>query len=236
MRIHHIAGYKFTLLSELTALRQRLLDECCALDLKGTILLSLEGININLAGTPDNINTFVNLFCQDNHFADMTFRLTHTEQQPYRRLKIKLKKEIITLRQQSVQPTEKRAPSISPSEFKQWLDENRDVTILDTRNDYEIAMGAFTRAVNLELNDFCQFPSSLAKIARDKPIVMYCTGGIRCEKAALHLMNEGYTNVYQLDGGILNYFEKVGDAHYDGDCYVFDERVAVNAKTMREPS
>ena len=127
-------------------------------------------------------------------------------------------------------PTEKRAPSISPTTFKQWLDENRDIIILDTRNDYEIEMGAFTNAVNLHLQDFCQFTQSLKNIPREKPIVMYCTGGIRCEKAALHLINEGYNDVYQLDGGILNYFEKVGGSHYTGECYVFDERVALTPK------
>jgi predicted sulfurtransferase len=144
-------------------------------------------------------------------------------------LKIKLKKEIISFRQPDAAPLERRAPSIDPIAFKAWLDEKRDITLLDTRNDYEIELGTFKGAVNLHLNDFCEFAEAAAAIDHSKPIVMFCTGGVRCEKAALHMMNLGYQDVYQLDGGILNYFEKVGAAHYDGGCFVFDERVLVDA-------
>ena len=154
----------------------------------------------------------------------MPLHISYCSTSPYKRLKVKLKKEIITLRQPSVNPVAARAPSIKPETFKQWLDENRDITILDTRNDYEINVGAFDNAVNLHLNDFCDFNQAAKKIPRDKPIVMYCTGGIRCEKAALHLMNEGFENVLQLDGGILGYFKQVGADHYQGSCYVFDNR------------
>jgi UPF0176 protein len=226
MQIHHIAGYKFISLNDCESLRHTFIEHCQSL--KGTILLSTEGININLSGTEDQIHTFRSFLACDPRFSDMTFRLSKTNKQPYQRLKVKLKKEIITLRQPAVKPTEKRAPSIAPETLRQWLDEKRDLTILDTRNDYEVEMGAFANAVNLHLKDFCEFTQSLANIPREKPIVMYCTGGIRCEKAALHLINEGYDNVYQLDGGILNYFEKVGAAHYHGDCYVFDERTALD--------
>lgn len=224
MLIHHIAGYKFISLTDTETLRFSLLEQCRLLEIKGTILLSHEGMNVNLAGATAHIDAFLSFLRQDLRFNNMRFRISHANHFPYKRLKVKIKKEIITIRQPKVDPVKTRAPAISPATFKQWLDEKRDITILDTRNDYEIEMGAFSNAINLHLQDFCEFPNSVKHIARNKPVVMYCTGGIRCEKAALHLINEGFTDVYQLDGGILNYFESVGKAHYEGECYVFDER------------
>ncbi len=227
MQIVNIAGYKFISLQALTTLRSHFLTRCNQLALKGTILLSHEGINVNLAGTPDNIDTFKADLKSDAYFADMTFRQSYSATQPFKRLKVKLKKEIITLRQLHVNPVEGRAPAIAPETFKQWLDEKRDITILDTRNEYEIEMGAFKGAVNLHINHFVEFPKAIEQVERNKPIVMYCTGGIRCEKAALYMMSQGFSEVYQLDGGILNYFTQVGNAHYEGGCFVFDERIAV---------
>jgi UPF0176 protein len=224
-----IAGYKFILLNDLEILRQRFLERCHVLALKGTILLSQEGININLAGTIQNMASFDTYLKTDSRFTDMTFHDTHSEIQPFQRLKVKLRKEIITLRKPEVNVTGARAPSIAPEEFNQWIEEERDITILDTRNDYEVRFGTFSHAVNLQLADFSEFPSAIEMIPKNKPVVMFCTGGIRCEKAALYLLNHGYSNVYQLDGGILGYFTKVGGAHYKGECFVFDERVSVNA-------
>lgn len=229
MQIQYVAGYKFVPLCDLKSLRDHFLTYCEQLLLKGTILLSEEGININLAGEPAAIKEFILTLKQDNRFNDMSFRTSYNDRIPYKRLKVKLKKEIITLRQPDVKPLEKTAPNIKPTTFKQWLDEKHDITILDTRNDYEIRFGSFKNAINLHINDFSEFATSTDKISRDKPIVMFCTGGIRCEKAALHLMNEGYSDVYQLEGGILNYFETVGGEHYEGGCFVFDERIAVDA-------
>lgn len=233
MQILNIAGYKFIVLDELDKLRQCFLDQCKKLALKGTILLSEEGINVSLAGQSVNMHAFKTYLREDPRFADMTFHETYSSAQPFQRLKIKLKKEIITLRQPETAPNKNRAPSISPELFKQWLDEKRDITILDTRNDYEIQFGTFEKAQNLHLNHFGDFSAALPKIPSEKPIVMFCTGGIRCEKAALYLLNQGYSNVYQLEGGILNYFAKVGGAHYQGECYVFDERIAVDANLKK---
>lgn len=234
MHIENIASYKFIALNELPTLRAQLLALCEALQLKGTILLSEEGINLTLAGTPTNMAAFKTELTADPRFADLVFKISYSGFQPFKRLKVKLKKEIITLRNPSVRPLESRAPSISPAELKQWLDERRDITLLDTRNDYEVEAGTFSGAVNLHLNDFCEFAKTTNKIQRDKPVVMFCTGGIRCEKAALHLLNEGFSDVYQLDGGILNYFEKVGGVHYDGACFVFDERVALDSNLIAQ--
>jgi len=223
MKIRHIAGYKFISLSELSAWKILFLERCRLL--KGTILLSEEGININLSGTDEDITTFKNAL--PDPFQSLTFRETITEHVPYKRLKILIKKEIITFRQPNIYPQKKRAPSISAECLKQLLDENRDITLLDTRNLYEIAYGTFKKATHLNIEDFTEFAQTIDSLNPKKPIVMFCTGGIRCEKASLYLINKGFSEVYQLEGGILQYFAKVGGSHYDGACFVFDEREAL---------
>lgn len=228
MQILNIAGYKFTVLNQLDTLRETFLEKCRSLNLMGTILLSKEGINISMAGAPREIETFKEYLESTNAFQDMRFHETYSEAQPFKRLKVKLKKEIITMNQPCVNALNTRAPSVAPETLKEWLDENRDIVVLDTRNDYEVRFGAFSKALNLHIDSFCEFPEAASKIEKDKTIVMYCTGGIRCEKAALYMMDQGYNKVYQLEGGILNYFAKVGGEHYDGDCFVFDERIAVD--------
>ncbi len=230
MQILNIAGYKFISLHDIETLRVQFLDQCTALHLKGTILLSKEGMNISLSGAEQTIKTFIDFLNNDKRFADIALHKTYSLTQSFKRLKVKLKNEIITLRKPEVNPVETRAPTISSETLKQWLDEKHDITLLDTRNDYEIHFGSFSGAINLGINDFTEFPFSLDKINRDKPIVMFCTGGVRCEKAALYLLQQGYENVYQLDRGILGYFAEVGSAHYEGECFVFDERVAVNTQ------
>lgn len=229
MQILNIAGYKFIALSyDLNALRNHLVTKCGELELKGTILLSSEGINLSLAGSLPNTMSFMSHLKTDLRFADIRFHETFSETIPFNTLKVKLKKEIITLNKSEVNAVQMRAPSLTPEDFKQWLDEKRDLTLLDTRNDYEVRFGTFTGAKNLHLNDFGEFPEALADVDKDKPIVMFCTGGIRCEKAALYMLHHGYSHIYQLDGGILGYFAKVGGAHYTGECFVFDERVALD--------
>lgn len=229
MSILNIAGYKFIALNDLQTLRENFFVHCQSLALKGTILLSPEGININLAGAQESISSFIHFLNQDSRFSHMRFHESLSASQAFKRLKVKLKKEIITMRQSAIRATNERAPSLAPEIFKQWLDEKRDITVLDTRNDYEVRFGTFNDAVNLHIDDFTSFPDTLDRIDQAKPIVMFCTGGIRCEKAALYLLSQGYKDVYQLDGGILGYFAKVGGDHYDGECFVFDERVALNS-------
>ncbi len=230
MNIHNIASYKFVSLVDLVDLRATFYQKCESLQLKGTILVSPEGINVSLAGMTDSIAEFKAWLLEDVRFADMTFRESFSEEVPFRRLKVKLKKEIITIRQSDIQPVSHRAMSISPVEFKQWLDEGREITVLDTRNEYEMEFGTFENAVNLKMKSFTDFPECSQQVSKDKPIVMFCTGGVRCEKAALVMQDQGYQDVYQLDGGILNYFKEVGGAHYQGECFVFDGRVALNAE------
>ena len=160
MTFTNIAGYKFISLHDLSELRSVLLDLAAGLSLKGTILLSEEGINLNLAGTLDSITEFKSWLRQEPRFADMTFRESYSKSLPFNFLKVKIRKEIITMRRPEVRPDQKRAPSIPPQKLKQWLDEKRELTILDTRNDYEVRFGSFDKAVHFELKDFNHFPAA----------------------------------------------------------------------------
>lgn len=228
MSTTNIAGYKFIPLEALDDLRSELRAEGEAQALKGTILLSKEGINMSLAGKADGIAAFKAYLAADARFSDMTYRESFSATEPFKHLRIKLKNEIITMGRPEIRAEISRAPSLSPADFKQWLDEKRDITVLDTRNDYEVRFGTFENAAHFQLDDFGQFPEHAKKIASNKPVVMFCTGGVRCEKAALHLMNEDIQEVYQLEGGILNYFKEIGGAHYQGECFVFDQRISVD--------
>lgn len=234
MQTSQISGYKFIKIDRPDLLRNQWEQQATSLQLKGTILLSHEGVNINLAGSPSALATFQACLAQLPDFTGMRFHQTQSDTPPYRRLKVKVKNEIITLRQADVEPTQHRAPAVTPSELKNWLDHKRDITLLDTRNDYEYRFGTFKDAMNLQMNQFGEFPDAVTQLDKRKPVVMFCTGGIRCEKAALVMLKQGFEEVYQLDTGILGYFAAVGGAHYEGDCFVFDERVAL--KPNLEPT
>ncbi len=233
----NIAAYKFVALDHLPHFRKSLWEKACDCELKGTVLLSPEGINMFLAGPAERLEDFLEELKSDDRFSDLAVKRSWTDFQPFRRLLIKLKKEIIAFGIDSVRPQERTSPKLSPEELKQWLDEGREVTLLDTRNDYEVGIGTFKGAIDFNIHHFRNFPEatqSLPEDAKSKPIVMFCTGGIRCEKAGPYMEQAGFREVYQLDGGILNYFERCGDAHYEGDCFVFDHRVAL--KPNLEPS
>ena len=232
MNIANIAAYRFVMLEELPELRAWFKQECLALALKGTILLAPEGINLFLSGTPENVKAFIRLLDADARFANMDFKQSASSKQPFNRMLVKLKKEIISMGMPQVSPAAQPAPSLAPGTLKAWLDEGRAVVLLDTRNEYEIRLGSFRNATHLSLDTFRAFPEQIGKLdpaLKQTTVVTFCTGGIRCEKAAPVLLNAGFREVYQLAGGILNYFETVGGDHYDGDCFVFDRRVAVNA-------
>jgi UPF0176 protein len=228
MQITNIAGYKFITLSELIETRETLLQRTMAYDCKGTILLSHEGININLAGTAQAIVQFKAALKMLQPFEDIQFKESFSEVQPFRFMRVKIKNEIITMHKANIRPDTRRAQSIQPSHLKKWLDDGKDFTLLDTRNDYEVQFGSFEKAEHLHIDDFGEFPEASKQLKTDKPIVMFCTGGIRCEKAALELVDAGFKDVYQLDGGILNYFSEVGGDHYDGECFVFDGRISLD--------
>ncbi len=233
----HIAAYKFVALSELPTLRTVLKARAQENDLLGTILLSPEGINVMLAGTPEKINAFQRFLKSDPRFSDLNYKESYTEKKTYGKLLVKIKKEIIAFDMPNIHPDSQPAPSISPEQLKQLLDNHAEIVLLDARNDYEIAAGTFDNALDLNIQHFKQFPKALEKLdpkLKEKTIVTFCTGGIRCEKSAIYMQHRGYQQVYQLEGGILNYFKVTGGAYYHGNCYVFDERTAISPDSLKE--
>lgn len=233
MNIINIAAYRFVPLIDLPPLRASLKEKCVTLNLKGTILLAPEGINVFLSGGSDEIDSFIGHLAADDRFAGMEFKRSTSDHQPFNRMLVKLKKEIISMGRPDISPAEHAAPSLPAKTLKAWLDEGRDVVLLDTRNRYEIKLGTFKGARQLGIDTFRDFPDKLRQLdpaIKEKTIVTFCTGGIRCEKAAPALLDAGCRAVYQLAGGILKYFEEVGGAHYDGECFVFDRRVALDPR------
>lgn len=227
----NIAAYKFVDLDDLAERKSKLLPFCRSLDLKGTILLSHEGINLFLAGSRNSITRFLDHIRAQPEFADLEAKESISDHQPFSRMLVRLKKEIISMGVDVIRPVKKTSPKISAQTLKQWLDEGKDVALLDVRNDYEIEVGTFRNAIPVGVDHFRQFPDATRRLPptmKSKPIVMFCTGGIRCEKAGPLMENEGFHDVFQLDGGILKYFEECGGEHYVGDCFVFDKRVAVD--------
>ncbi len=229
--ILNISAYKFVGLDRLPERREQLLQLCCSLGLRGTILLSSEGINLFLAGQPTDIESFLGELRRDPAFADLQTKDSYSATQPFRRTLVRLKKEIIAFGIDSVAPEQKTSAKISPRELQAWLDEGRPVRLLDTRNIYEYDLGTFDGAEQLHIDHFREFPEAIAHIpeeAKSQPLVMFCTGGIRCEKAGPLMEQAGFEQVYQLDGGILKYFEECGGQHYHGSCFVFDGRVSLD--------
>ncbi len=229
--ILNIAAYKFVPLDGLTQRRRELKGRCESLKLKGTILLSPEGINIFLAGRAGDLRSFLEFLRSDPAFEGLEVKESYSEKIPFRRMLVRLKKEIISFGIDSVRPMERTSPKLPAAELKRWLDEGRPIRLLDTRNDYEVDLGTFHGAEHLQIGHFRQFPDAISKLpaeAKREPLVMFCTGGIRCEKAGPLMEQAGFEQVYQLEGGILKYFEECGGAHYDGSCFVFDGRVALD--------
>ena len=227
----NIAGYRFADMPDRDELRQPFRDLCQELDLKGTILLAHEGINFFLAGSQTSIDSFVNWLEEDTRFIDIPLKVSYSDYQPFRRMNVRLKKEIISLGLDHIKPAEMTGEEITPTAFKQLLDAGEEVIVLDTRNEYECRIGTFENAYEMNIRSFRDFPRAVSEMdedLKDKQVVMFCTGGIRCEKASVVMMDAGFSNVKQLKGGILGYFEEVGGDYWNGDCFVFDRRVAVN--------
>lgn len=227
----NISVYKFTPLADLVPLRDRLRVFTAAHGLRGTILLSPEGINLFVAGQHPEIAALLGELRTVPGLADLTPKESLSDEQPFNRMLVKIKKEIIAFGVPGIDPAHRPTAKLPARTLKQWLDEGRAITLLDTRNDYEVRLGTFRGARAAHIDHFREFPAAVAKFPaglKDQPIVMFCTGGIRCEKAGPYLEQAGYTNVHQLDGGILKYFEECGGAHYEGECFVFDRRVGVD--------
>jgi UPF0176 protein len=228
--ILNIAAYRFVELEQLPALRELFREHSAAHKLKGTILLTPEGINLFLAGEATELEAFIDWLTADPRFAGIEIKRSWSDEVPFNRMLVKLKKEIITFHQPDFDRTAHPAPQLPPAELKKWYDEGRAFIIVDTRNDFEYRVGTFKNAVNLQLNTFGDFAAATERLKeyRDIPIVTFCTGGVRCEKAAPFMAGAGFNQVYQLQGGILKYFEECGASHYDGECFVFDKRVALD--------
>jgi UPF0176 protein len=229
--IVNIAGYRFIDLDDRDKLRQPFRYVCEKLNLKGTILLSKNGINFFLAGKQDSINSYIEFLESDDRFIGIPLKISYTDYQPFRRMLVRLKKEIIALGMDEIRPLDYTGENIKPLEFKKILDNDEEVIIVDTRNEYETRVGVFENAIDLNLSTFKDFPKAIQNLPEEykkKQIVMYCTGGIRCEKASVVMMNAGFENVKQLEGGILGYFEETDGSYWKGDCFVFDQRVAVD--------
>jgi len=231
MTIVNIAAYQFLPLTDLRPRRSRLQSLCRHANLKGTILLSHEGINLFVAGEAAGIGQLLAELRSWPGLEDLQPKRSENDHQPFRRMLVRLKKEIIAFGVEGIDPARRTSPKLSARELKRWLDEGRPITLLDTRNDYEVKLGTFRNAITLGLDHFRNFPRAVAQLPpelKKQPIVMFCTGGIRCEKAGPYMEREGFESVYQLDGGILKYFEDVGGEHYQGECFVFDQRVGLD--------
>ncbi|ABM38225.1 Rhodanese domain protein [Polaromonas naphthalenivorans CJ2] len=237
MQILNIAAYKFVALEPLPALKTEMLQALATREIKGTVLLAEEGINLFLAAESAAIHDFLAWLRLDLRFHDLEVKESWSAAQPFGKLLVKIKPEIIRMNHPAIRPSAGRAPAVDARTLKRWLDrgqddEGRPVAMLDTRNTYEVDAGTFRQAIDWRLEKFTEFPQAVQGHRDElagKTIVSFCTGGIRCEKAAIYLQEAGIQNVYQLDGGILKYFEDCGQAHFDGECFVFDDRRAVDA-------
>ena len=231
-----LAAYRFVEIDDCEALRQRLQGSAAAAALKGTVLIAPEGINVSLAGSAQAVRSCLAALLEDPRFAGLEYKTQAAETVPFRYLRVKVKPEIIRMNEPTVRPQAGRAPAVSAATLARWLasglcDEGRPVVMLDTRNAFEVDAGQFEGALDWRLQRFSDFPAALRAHADElqgKTVVSYCTGGIRCEKAALWAAQSGMPHVRQLDGGILRYFEAApGAPHWRGRCVVFDERGAL---------
>lgn len=225
------AMYRFVDLPNFEELKQPLLDTMLAHDVRGTLLLAAEGINGTVSGSQSSIEALLEWIRQDERLADIDFKLSFDDEQPFYRTKVKLKKEIVTMGVEGVDPKRVVGTYVKPKDWNALISDP-EVVLIDTRNDYEVEIGTFQGAVNPNTTTFREFPDYVKKeldVERHKKVAMFCTGGIRCEKSTAYLKEQGFEEVYHLEGGILKYLEEVdqNDSMWEGDCFVFDNRVAV---------
>jgi UPF0176 protein len=234
----NISAYRFVPLDDPHALRSILAQRARACGLLGTILLATEGINLFVAGEEQSMRAFLAELRADARFAGLEAKESWSAQQPFRKLLVKVKREIIRMNHPAIRPAQGRAPAIAPRTVKRWLDqghddEGRPVVALDTRNAFEVDHGSFDGALDWRLRKFSDFPDALREHMAEldgRTVVSFCTGGIRCEKAAIVMRDAGLEHVWQLEGGILKYLEETGGAHFHGHCFVFDERELLDAE------
>ena len=231
MKIANITGYKFIPIKNELVLQETILQRSTNLNLKGTVLISRKGINFSVSGTKNNIDKFLLFIRSDSRFADVDVKITYNAYQPFRKMLVRIKKEIISMGIEEIDPFQFTGQKISPKELNKKLNNNEDIVLLDTRNEYEVRLGTFKNAIDLNLDSFRDFPKEIEKLRKKlngKEVVMFCTGGIRCEKASALMLKNGFENIQQIDGGVINYFKETGGRHWNGDCFVFDDRVALD--------
>ncbi len=226
------ALYKFVALPDYEELQGKLLDLCQRNGIQGTLLLAEEGINGTVSGTREAIDALLGFLKTDTRFKDLQHKEALYEKQPFYRMKVRLKKEIVTLGAPGLNPREAVGTYVKPKDWNSLISEP-DILLIDTRNDYEVEVGTFRGAINPETKTFREFKKFVEEKldpVRDKKIAMFCTGGIRCEKSTSYLLSKGFENVYHLEGGILQYLEEVPKekSSWEGECFVFDQRVTVN--------
>ncbi len=237
----NLAFYKFVAVEDPQGLRDGLEELCLALELRGTILVAAEGINGMLAGSEEACARFENAVSYIDAIGELRFKRSHSREVPFAKLVVKVKPEIVTMRVDGVDACQRTAEHLAPETFRDWLRGGEDMVVIDTRNDYEYRLGTFKGAINPHTDAFHEFPAFVGEHKdelAERKVVMFCTGGIRCEKATSWMLAEGFGEVYQLDGGVLNYFERVADADRDwqGELFVFDERVAVDTELCETDS
>ncbi|TCO77674.1 UPF0176 protein [Chromatocurvus halotolerans] len=226
------ALYKFTRLADYRELREPLLDECLRLGVRGTLLLAEEGINGTIAGDRSAIDAVLAWLRRDPRLADIEHKESEDEALPFYRMKVKLKREIVTLGVPGVDPNARVGTYVAPTEWNRVVNDP-DVVLVDTRNHYEYGIGSFRGALDPGTSSFREFPEWVKNNldpTRNPRVAMFCTGGIRCEKASSYLLQQGFETVYHLRGGVLKYLEEVPEAEstWEGECFVFDNRVSVN--------
>lgn len=240
MSMLNVAAYQFVQINDTEELRQRLHQRAAELELRGTVLIAEEGINFCLAGTAESVWEWLSDLRANERFMALQVKESWSATVPFKRLKVKVKNEIIRMDHPTIQPVARRAAFVLPHDLKRWLDQGHDddgraIVMLDTRKGFEADFGTFVGALNWRISKFTQFPKAFETHHDelvDKRVVSFCTGGIRCEKAAIYMREAGCKNVVQLNGGILKYFEEVGEEHFNGTCFVFDERVELDASLL----
>jgi UPF0176 protein len=233
--ILNISAYKFVRLNDMAAWRESIHSHARREGLKGTVLLAEEGINLFVAGAHAPVHRFLAWLTTHKAFNDLVAKESWSDEVPFGRLLVKVKSEIIRMNHPTIKPQDERAPAIDARTLSRWLDAGvddtgREVVMLDTRNAFEVDHGRFANAIDLRIGKFSEFPQALLAHRAElegKTIVSYCTGGIRCEKAALLMREAGVANALQLEGGILTYFAETSGQHFEGHCFVFDEREAL---------
>ena len=227
-----VTFYKFVHFFDYAAYRSKILNFCTEKEIKGTILLAEEGINATIVGTKTSLYKFLKFLKSDDRFSDLKHKESYSNQIPFHRMKVKLKKEIVTLGQPNVDPIKKSGINIEPKDWNSLI-EDPDVLVVDARNEYEYQIGTFKNAIPTKITNFREFPNFVRQKLdprKNKKIAIFCTGGIRCEKASTYMLNQGFENVYQLNGGILKYIDETEEnkSLWKGECFVFDSRVSVD--------